>query len=122
MRVYDINNYYKLLIINNNSDWNSMDLTLVMLEQIKCIRPKVIVALGTTAVEGLLGKKTLGITRLRGKFDDFRGIPLMPTYHPSYVLRNPANRIKRQIWEDMLSVMRLLNHPVTSQQENYFTS
>ena len=46
----------------------------------------------------------------------------MPTYHPSYVLRNPANRIKRQIWEDMLSVMRLLNHPVTSQQENYFTS
>ena len=93
-----------------------------LLEQIKCIRPKVIVALGTTAVEGLLGKKTLGITRLRGKFDDFRGIPLMPTYHPSYVLRNPANRIKRQIWEDMLSVMRLLNHPVTSQQENYFTS
>ena len=67
-------------------------------------------------------KKHCGITRLRGKFDDFRGIPLMPTYHPSYVLRNPANRIKRQIWEDMLSVMRLLNHPVTSQQENYFTS
>ena len=93
-----------------------------LLEEIKCIRPKVIVALGSTAVEGLLGKKKVGITRLRGKFDDFKGIPLMLTYHPSYVLRNPANRIKRQIWEDMLSVMRLLKHPVTSQQENYFTS
>ena len=93
-----------------------------LLEQIKCVRPKVIVALGGTAVEGLLGKKTVGITRLRGQFDDFRGIPLMPTYHPSYVLRHPVNRIKRQIWEDMLSVLRFLGHPISDQQESYFRS
>jgi DNA polymerase len=93
-----------------------------LLEQIKCVRPKVIVALGGTAVEGLLGRKTVGITRLRGQFDDFRGIPLMPTYHPSYVLRHPVNRIKRQIWEDMLSVLRFLGHPISDQQESYFRS
>ncbi|MCX6924458.1 MAG: uracil-DNA glycosylase, partial [Verrucomicrobia bacterium] len=55
-------------------------------EQIDLIRPKVIVALGATAVEGLLGK-TIGITKLRGTWKTYRGIPLMPTYHPAYLLR-----------------------------------
>ena len=58
-----------------------------LLAQIEIIQPKVMVALGATAVEGLLGK-TLGITKLRGHFQQFRGIPLMPTYHPAYLLRN----------------------------------
>lgn len=92
-----------------------------LMEQIKIIRPKVLVALGTTAVDGLLGKKTMGITRLRGRFQDFRGIPVMPTYHPAYVLRNPAKAIKRQVWEDMLQVMERLEMPVSAKQRQFFT-
>jgi uracil-DNA glycosylase family 4 len=92
-----------------------------LMEQIKIVRPKVLVALGTTAVDGLLGKKTMGITRLRGRFQDFRGIPVMPTYHPAYVLRNPAKAIKRQVWEDMLLVMEHLGMPVSAKQRQFFT-
>ncbi len=92
-----------------------------LMEQIKIIRPRVLVALGTTAVDGLLGEKSLGITRLRGRFQDFRGIPVMPTYHPAYVLRNPAKAIKRQVWEDMLQVMEHLGMTVSAKQRQFFT-
>lgn len=92
-----------------------------LMEQIKLIRPKVIVALGTTAVEGLLGKSIKGITRMRGKYQDFRGIPVMPTYHPSYVLRNPAKAIKRQVWEDMLKVMEFMGMEISAKQRQFFT-
>jgi uracil-DNA glycosylase len=88
-------------------------------EQIDLIRPKVIVALGATAVEGLLGK-TLGITRLRGNWKTYRGIPLMPTYHPAYLLRNQALSEKRRVWEDMLQVMDKLGLPISEKQRNYF--
>ena len=88
-------------------------------EQIDLIRPKVIVALGATAVEGLLGK-TLGITRLRGNWKMYRGIPLMPTYHPAYLLRNQAPIEKRRVWEDMLQVMEKLGLPISEKQRNYF--
>jgi uracil-DNA glycosylase len=88
-------------------------------EQIDLIRPKVIVALGATAVEGLLGK-TIGITRLRGTWKTYRGIPLMPTYHPAYLLRNQAPSEKRRVWEDMLQVMERLGLPISEKQRNYF--
>ena len=88
-------------------------------EQIDLIQPKVIVALGATAVEGLLGK-TIGITRLRGNWRTYRGIPLMPTYHPAYLLRNQALGEKRRVWEDMLQVMEKLGMPVSEKQRNYF--
>jgi len=88
-------------------------------EQIDLIQPKVIVALGATAVEGLLGK-TLGITRLRGHWQTYRGTPLMPTYHPAYLLRNQALGEKRRVWEDMLSVMQKLALPVSQKQQNNF--
>jgi uracil-DNA glycosylase len=88
-------------------------------EQIDLIRPKVIVALGATAVEGLLGK-TIGITRLRGTWKTYRGIPLMPTYHPAYLLRNQAPSEKRRVWEDMLQVMEKLALPISTKQRNYF--
>ncbi|RDJ93187.1 hypothetical protein B4Q13_23620 [Lacticaseibacillus rhamnosus] len=65
-------------------------------EQIDLIRPQVIVALGATAVEGLLGK-TVGITKLRGQWQTYRGTPLMPTYHPAYLLRNQAMSEKRRV-------------------------
>ncbi len=88
-------------------------------EQIDLIRPRVIVALGATAVEGLLGK-TIGITKLRGTWKTYRGIPLMPTYHPAYLLRNQAMSEKRKVWEDMLEVMEKLQMPISSKQRNFF--
>lgn len=88
-------------------------------EQIDLIRPKVIVALGATAVEGLLGK-TLGITKLRGTWKTYRSTPLMPTYHPAYLLRNQAMSEKRKVWEDMLQVMEKLAMPISQKQRNYF--
>ncbi len=90
-------------------------------EQIDLIRPKVIVALGATAVEGLLGK-TIGITKLRGNWNTYRGIPLMPTYHPAYLLRNQAMTEKRRVWEDMLQVMGRLQMPVSERQRGFFLS
>jgi DNA polymerase len=88
-------------------------------EQIDLIGPKVLVALGATAVEGLLGK-TLGITKLRGQWQTYRGTPLMPTYHPAYLLRNQAMSEKRKVWEDMLAVMEKLEMPVSEKQRNFF--
>jgi DNA polymerase len=87
-------------------------------EQIDLIQPKVLVALGGTAVEGLLNKS--GITKLRGQWQTYRGIPLMPTFHPSYLLRNAAMSEKRKVWEDMLQVMEKLGMPISDKQRNYF--
>src|SRR5437764_2413920 len=89
-------------------------------EQIDLIRPKVLVALGGTAIEGLLGK-TVGIMRLRGQWQTYRGTPLMPTYHPAYVLRNQALSEKRKVWEDMMMVMEKLEMPISDKQRKFFT-
>ena len=88
-------------------------------EQIDLIRPKVIIALGATAVEGLLGK-TVGITKLRGHWQTYRGTPLMPTYHPAYLLRNQSLATKREVWEDILQAMEKLGMPISEKQRNYF--
>ncbi len=75
--------------------------------QIAALRPRVIVALGATAVEGLLQPgPEFRISRVRGHWLEFDGIPLMPTYHPSYLLRNPA--AKKDVWIDMLQVLQRL--------------
>jgi DNA polymerase len=76
-----------------------------MLRQIKAIKPEVIVALGKFASQTLLQTKEI-ISRLRGNFHDYHDIPLMPTFHPSALLRDPAK--KREVWEDMQQVMKLL--------------
>jgi DNA polymerase len=86
--------------------------------QIDLIQPKVLVALGATAMEGLLNKS--GISRLRGQWHSYRGIPLMPTFHPSYLLRNQALSEKRKVWEDMLQVMTRLGLPISEKQRGYF--
>jgi DNA polymerase len=88
-------------------------------EQIDLIRPKVLVALGATAVEGLLGK-TMGIMKLRGNWQTYRGTPLMPTFHPAYLLRNQAMSEKRKVWEDMLAAMEKLGMPISDKQRNFF--
>jgi uracil-DNA glycosylase family 4 len=87
--------------------------------QIDVIQPGVMVALGATAVEGLLGPiGTIG--SLRGKFLEYRGTPLMPTYHPSYLLRNQSNTEKRKVWEDLLKVMERLEMPISDRQRGFF--
>jgi uracil-DNA glycosylase len=88
--------------------------------QVAVVQPKVIVALGNTALKGLLGPKTPGITTVRGTWLDFNGTPLMPTFHPSYVLRYGNDTTKRQIWEDMLAVMEKVNLPISDKQRGYF--
>ncbi len=88
-------------------------------EQIDVVRPKVLVALGATAVEGLLG--TRGTMRdLRGKWHSHHETPLMITYHPSYLLRNQSPAEKRKVWEDMLLVLERLGRPISEKQRRYF--
>lgn len=90
-----------------------------LIEQISIIQPKVLVALGATAVEGLLG--TRGAMRdLRGKWHSFQDTPLMITYHPSYLLRNQSPAEKRKVWEDMLLVLERLERPISQKQRNFF--
>jgi len=80
-----------------------------LFQQIDIIKPKVIVALGKFAAQALLGTDA-PISRLRGRVFDYRGAKLIPTFHPAYLLRNPAS--KREVWEDMKLVKRLLNAQV----------
>jgi DNA polymerase len=90
-----------------------------LMKQIDIIAPKVIVALGAVAVEGLLG--TRGAMReLRGRWHSFNGTPLMITYHPAYLLRNQSPSEKRKVWEDMLQVLERLERPPTEKQRGYF--
>lgn len=77
-----------------------------LIEQLALIKPKVICALGTHAAQTLL-KTDTSIGRLRGKWHFYHGIPLRATYHPAYLLRNPAD--KRKTWDDVLEVLRVLS-------------
>ena len=83
-------------------------------EQLELIAPRVIVALGATAVQGLFGT-TEGITRLRGKWKTYRGnIDVMPTFHPAYLLRTPA--AKREVWEDLQEVLKKIGRSVPARR------
>jgi DNA polymerase len=95
--------------------------------QIGIIQPRVLVALGKTAVDGLLGAdrfKTMGAAR--GSWHDYAGTPLRASYHPSYLLRQEgltsasAKKIKRDAWEDLLAVMERAGLPISEKQRNYF--
>ena len=81
--------------------------------------PRVIVALGATAVEGLFGKP-MPISKIRGNWQTFHDTPVMPTFHPAYLLRNQALREKRKVWEDMLQVLEKLDAPISEKQRGYF--
>lgn len=72
-------------------------------QQLRLIKPDVICTLGRVAAQGLLGSD-FKITRDRGKWRSFMGIPLLPTYHPAYLLRNPS--AKRLVWEDVQEIMK----------------
>ncbi len=95
--------------------------------QIAIIQPKVLVALGKTAVDGLLGAerfKSMGAAR--GAWHEYAGTPLRASYHPSYLLRQEglvsaaAKKIKRDAWEDLLAVMEKAGLPISEKQKNYF--
>jgi uracil-DNA glycosylase len=79
-----------------------------LFRQLDVIRPKVIVCLGATALQALFGTD-VSISRLRGKWIDYRGTQLLPTYHPAYLLRNPA--AKADVWKDLQKVMEVLGLP-----------
>ncbi|MFN2453002.1 MAG: uracil-DNA glycosylase family protein [Pyrinomonadaceae bacterium] len=77
-----------------------------LLREINVVKPELIVVLGNTAMKNLLDTKE-GITKLRGNFQDYRGIKVMPTFHPAYLLRDPSK--KRETWEDMKKVRDYLD-------------
>jgi DNA polymerase len=83
-------------------------------EQLSVLAPEVIVALGATAVQGLFGTGE-GITRLRGRWKLYRGeIPVMPTFHPAFLLRNPA--AKKEVWDDLQAVLRHMGRVVPARR------
>ena len=90
-----------------------------LMEQLEIIQPKVIVALGAVAVEGLLGSRA-PMRELRGRWNSFNRTPLMVTYHPAYLLRNQSPSEKRKVWEDMMQVLERLEKPISEKQRNYF--
>jgi DNA polymerase len=75
-----------------------------LFRQLEAIRPKAICALGSTAAKALLGTRD-GVTRLRGQWHKWRDIPVMVTYHPSYLLRPYNQNAKREAWEDLKKVL-----------------
>jgi uracil-DNA glycosylase family 4 len=88
-------------------------------QQIDLIRPKVIVALGGVAMRGLFGTNE-PMKNLRARWHTFGSVPVMATFHPSYLLRNQALTEKRKVWEDMLLVLERLGRHITERQRNYF--
>ena len=87
--------------------------------EIEVVQPKVIVALGGTAIEGLLGEPVT-VGRARNQQHTFEGIPMVATYHPSYLLRNQALSERRKVWEDMLKAMEILGMEITERHRTFF--
>ena len=89
--------------------------------QIEIIQPKVIVALGNTTVSGLFGHDPeRKMAAVRGTWDQFEAIPVIITFHPSYLLRNGTLKTKRIVWEDMLQVMEKCSLEISDQQRGFF--
>lgn len=90
--------------------------------QIDIVNPDILVAVGGTAAQGLLGFGSFRVLGdVRGRWHEFAAKPLMVTYHPSYLLRPPVdNRKKRLVWEDLLKVMDRAGLPISDKQRSYF--
>jgi DNA polymerase len=94
----------------NNRDPNTEEVqacTPFLIEQVRTIKPEAIVALGRPAAQFLLNT-TAPIGRLRGRWHVFEGIPVMPTYHPAYLLRQYTKENRQRVWQDMQQVMTKL--------------
>ena len=80
--------------------------------QIQAVNPEALITLGRIAASTLLGRRE-SLGKIRGEFHYWHGIPVMPTYHPSYLLRQePDRRAKAQAWDDLKMVMTLLKLPI----------
>ncbi len=79
--------------------------TPYLVRQLEIIRPRVIVTLGLPAARYMLGNPKLSMGRIRGQWQSWRGIKLMPTYHPSYVLRTYTEQVRGMVWNDLKQVM-----------------
>lgn len=88
-------------------------------DRIARLRPQVLVALGEAAMRRLAGIDK-PIAAMRGNWLSSEGIPLLPTFHPTHLLRNSDATEKRKVWEDMLLVMEKLNLPISGKQRGYF--
>jgi uracil-DNA glycosylase family 4 len=89
--------------------------------QVEILAPKVVVALGNVPLNALAGAGgPLRITQERGAWREAMGIPLLPTYLPSYLLRNPSPKVKREFWEDLLAVMERLGLPISERQRGFY--
>ncbi len=89
-----------------------------LLRQIEIIQPRVIMALGSPSAKFLLDTST-GITKLRGNWGSFHGIPVMPTYHPSYLLRNggESSPLRRDVWDDIKKVLVKIGRPIPNKRK-----
>jgi uracil-DNA glycosylase len=85
----------------------------MLLSQIEIIAPRIIITLGNPSTKFIL-KTEEGITKIRGKFSHFKDYTVMPTYHPSYILRNGGDKspLKKDVWEDIKKVLKFLDMPI----------
>ncbi|MBB5039431.1 uracil-DNA glycosylase [Prosthecobacter dejongeii] len=126
-----ISNICKFRPAMENQGWSNRPPTTVEMKtclpyiftEISIVQPKVLVALGKTAAEGL--GLSGPVSKLRGQFYEVQGLPTMVTFHPSYILREEkladGGRVaKRQVWEDMLQVMEKTGLPISDKQRGYF--
>ncbi len=112
---------------NRKPDPTEIEVSLPYIRrEIEAVAPNVIVALGATAVEGLL-QRGGAMSKLRGQTYDLHGVPVVVTYHPSLVIRlegegdaEKASQTKRLVWEDMLRAMELAELPISDKQRTYF--
>ena len=100
------------------SESSSIDMA-ALLPVIEQVQPGAIVALGSTAATLLTDSKR-PIGEARSQWLDYRGTPLLITYHPSYLIHKPSNSEKRKVWEDLLMVMEKLGLPISQAQQNFF--
>lgn len=102
---------------NRNPDKEEISSCAQFLQaQLQAIKPQAVVALGTFAAQTLLDTKE-AISKLRGRFHQYQGIPLMPTFHPAFLLRNRGNKqLYWDVWEDMVAVLQLLELPVPNKK------
>ena len=82
--------------------------------QLELVRPKVIVTLGGSAAQNLLGTAA-SIGKLRGRWQDYKGTPVLCTYHPAFLLPNRSPEKKKDVWEDMKLVLQRLGRPIPQQ-------
>lgn len=90
-----------------------------LMAQLEIVKPQVVIAAGAQAFAALTGS-TETITHKRGQWHEWMGIPMMPTFHPSYLLKTPSMSYKRLVWEDFLQVIEKLGMPISAKQRAYF--